>query len=84
MDLNTEKVVSAMKMIDLDAEVLIKKAMVALVFKIDSSNINIVITLINQDTIVLFQIIVLVSKIQYLRTVIFLLVSRLINFIIKE
>lgn len=84
MDLNTEKVVSAMKMIDLDAEVLIKKAMVALVFKIDSSNINIVITLINQDTIVLFQIIVLVSKIQYLRTVIFLLVSRLINFVIKE
>lgn len=47
MNLNTEKVVFAIKIIDLDAEVFVKKKMVTLVFEIYGSGIYIAMTLIN-------------------------------------
>lgn len=47
MDLDTKKVVFAVKIIDLDAEVSAEKIMVALIFEIDDSGIYIVMTLMN-------------------------------------
>lgn len=76
--------VFSVKMIDQDAEVSAKKAIIALIFKIDGGGIHMVIFWINQDTTVLFQIVVLVSKIRYLGAITFSLVSYLADVIIKE
>ena len=54
---------SAVKMINLDIEVSAEKAMMALIFEIDNSNIHMAMTLMNQDITVLFQIVQLVSEI---------------------
>lgn len=56
IDLNTKEVIFIMKIIDLDAEIFIKKTIIAVIFKIDSNIIYIVIILINQDTTMLFYI----------------------------
>lgn len=61
-----------------------EKAMMAFVFRIDSSNIHMIIALINQDTIILFQIILLVSKIRYHEIILFFLVFCLADGVIKE
>lgn len=45
--IDTEKVISAIKIIDLDAEVFTKKTKMAFVFKIDGGNIHMAIILIN-------------------------------------
>ena len=84
MDLDVEEMVSAMKIIDLDAEVSAEKVMVALVFEIDGGNIHMAMILMNQDTTVLFQIIILASEIRCLGTVVFSLVLRLVDVITKE
>lgn len=52
-----------MKIFDRDIKVFAKKIMVTFILKINSSNIYIAIALINQNIIMLFQIIILVSKI---------------------
>ena len=54
MDLDAEKVVFTMNIIDLDTEISSEKAMVALIFEINSSGIHIAKVLINQNTIELF------------------------------
>lgn len=54
MDLNAEEIAFVIKIIDLDTKIFAEKTMVPLVFKIDNSNIHIVMVLINQDTTVLF------------------------------
>lgn len=84
IDLDAKTVVSAMKIIDLDTEVSIEKAMVALVFEIDSEDIYIAKVLMNQDIMVLFQIVVLAFKIQCLGIVIFFLVFYLVDIVTKE
>lgn len=61
-----------------------EKAMIALVFEIDNSSIYMAMVLMNQGTTVLFQIVMLISKIQCLRTVVFLLVLRLADVVTKE
>ena len=71
------------KMIDLDAEVSVEKIMMALVFEIDGGGIHMAMTLMNQDTTVLLQI-VLGSEIRYLGTVIFPLVLCLVDVVIKD
>lgn len=55
--------VPVMKIIDLDTEVSTEKTIVALVFKIDGGGIYTAIVMMNQNTMVLFQIIVLKSEI---------------------
>ena len=72
------------KMIDLDAEISTKKAIVALVFEIGGGGIYIAMILMNQDIMVLFQIVVLMFKICCLGTVIFPLVSLLVEVVIEE
>lgn len=47
MDLKTKKKMSAIKIIELNAEVSTEKTIIALVFKIDNSGIYISMTLIN-------------------------------------
>lgn len=47
IDLDTKEVVSIVKIIDLDAEVSAEKTMMVLISKIDGSNINMAMTLIN-------------------------------------
>ena len=84
MNLYAEEVVSAIKIIDLNAKVSAKKTMVALVFEIDSSGIYMAMVLINQDTTMLFQIIVLAFEIQYLGTILFPLVPCLVDVVTKE
>lgn len=84
IDLNAEKVISAIKIIDLDTQVSAQKIMVVFVFEINSGNIYIEIALINQDTIVLFQIIMLGLEIRYFKIVIFFLVCSFINLVIKD
>lgn len=51
-------------MINLDAEMSIKKAMLALIFEIDGNSIYIAMALMNQDITMLFQIIMLISEIR--------------------
>ena len=58
-------------MIDLDAEVSAEKTMVALVFEIDGDGIHTGMALIDQDTTVLLQIVVLGSEIRCLGAVVF-------------
>lgn len=84
INLNAKKIVFAIKIINLDAEMFIEKVIVAFVFKINGGSIYMVMILINQDIMMLCQIIVLVSEIRYLRTIVFLLVFCFINVIIKE
>ena len=84
MDMDTQKMVSAMKITYLDAEMSVEKTMVALIFEINSSGIYMAMIMINQDTTVLLQIVILGSEIQCLGTVIFLLVLCLVNVITKE
>ena len=71
------------KMMDLDAEVSVEKTMVALVFEIDGGGIHMAMTLMNQDTTVLLQI-VLGSEIRYLGTIVFPLVPRLVDVVIED
>lgn len=59
MDLNTEKIVFAVKIINLNAEILVKKIIIAFIFEIDDINIHTIMVLINQNIIVLLQIFVL-------------------------
>ena len=56
-------VLSIVKIIDLEAEVFAKKTIVALVFEIDGDGIHMKMVLIDQDTTVLLQTIVLGSEI---------------------
>ena len=63
IDLDVEEIVSAMKIMYLDAEVFVEKIMVALVFEIDIGSIYTAMTLMNQDTIMLLQIVILRSEI---------------------
>ena len=84
MDLDVEEVVFAVKIIGLDAEMSADKAMVALVFEIDGGGIYMAMVLMNQDTTLLFQIVVLASEIWCLGTVIFPLVLRLVNVVTEE
>ena len=74
------------KMIGLDAEEVVcaVKIMVALVFEIDGNNIHMEMALMNQNTMVLLQIVVLGSEIWYLGTAVFLLVSCLVDIVTKE
>ena len=54
INLKAEEMVFAMKIIDLNTEIFAEKIMVALIYEIDGSNIYMVMTLINQNIIVLF------------------------------
>lgn len=66
IDLNLEEKVSAIIIIDLNIEVFAEKTMVALIFEIDDSGIHTAMTLMNQDIIMLYQIVMLGFEIQYL------------------
>ena len=55
--------VSDIEIIDLDIEIFTKKIVVAFIFKIKDNDIYVRIALINQNTIVLLQIILLKSEI---------------------
>lgn len=61
MDIKAREVVFPMKIINLDAEMCAKRAIVALVCEINGGGIHMVMVLMNQDTIVPFQIVVLTS-----------------------
>lgn len=63
IDLEANKVIFIMKIITLNTEIFAEKIMVALIFEINDSSIYMAITFINQNTTVLFQIIILGSKI---------------------
>lgn len=56
-NLDTKEMVFDMKIMDLNTEVSAKKIIVTLIFEIDSSGINMAMTLINQKIMVLFHII---------------------------
>ena len=84
IDLDAEDVMSAVKIIDLHAEVSVEKTIVALVFEIDGGGIHTEIALIKQDTTVLLQIVVLGSEIRYLGSVIFFLVLRLVDIVFED
>ena len=63
MDLDTKKMVFIMKMIYLNAEMFIDKTMIVFISEINSGGIDTTMTLINYDTMVLLQIVVLRCKI---------------------
>lgn len=84
IDLDIKELMSAIKMIDLNAEVSAEKILVVLVFEIDDNSIHIEMALIDQNTIVLLQTIMVRSEIWYLETLIFLLVCCLINIVITD
>lgn len=69
---------------DLNIEMSIQKTIMALDFEIDNSSIYIIMTLKNQNIIVLFQIIVLESKNLCFKIIIYLLIYCLIDIIIKD
>lgn len=83
-DLDVKVGIFAIKIIYLNTKISADKIMVGLVFKIDSNNIYIEIALIKQNIIVLLQTVILKSKIQRLKIIIFLLVFYFIDIIIKE
>ena len=58
--------------------------MIALVFKINSSDIYMAIILINQDIVVPFLIVILEFEIQYHEIIIFLIVSCFIDIVTKK
>lgn len=62
-DLDIKKVVFTIKIINLNIKIFAKKTMMALVFEINNGSIHMIITLMNQDIIVLLQIVVLGSEI---------------------
>lgn len=72
MNLNTIKMMS------------IKIIIVVLIFEIDGGSICMAMTLIIQDETMLFQIVVLVFEIHSFGTIIFPLVSHLINVVTRE
>lgn len=84
MDLDAKERVFVIKIIDLDIKMSAKKTIIALVFEINGSSIYTVMVLMNRDTIVLFQVVLLATEICYLETIIFLLVPCLINVVTKE
>ena len=73
IDLDNKKLMFARKIIDLDTKAIAKKAIVTHVFEIDGSAIDTAKVLINQDTTMLFQIVMLVFVVCCLRTIVFLL-----------
>lgn len=79
----TQKTVSK-KMIDLNTEISAKKTIVALLFEIDNGGMNTAIILVNQNIMMLFQIVVVVSKIRCLGIILFPLVFCLVDVITKE
>lgn len=83
IDLDAKKVVFIMKIIDLNAKVSAKKTTIVLIFEINGGGIYTAIVLINQDTIVLFQVILLLFEIRYLRISLFLLISYFANILTK-
>lgn len=82
--MSTNKKAVFKKMIDLDLKLFIEKIIADLVLEINSNNIYMGMVLINEDTIILFQIIVLRSKIWYLGIVVFFLVCYLVDIVIKN
>lgn len=63
IDLDIKEVIFAVKIIDLNAEISTEKVMVVFIFEINCVDIYIAMTLVNQNTIVLFHIIILVFEI---------------------
>ena len=63
IDLNIKEIIFFIKIIDLNGEISTKKVIMVLVFEIDGGSIHIVMALINQDITMLFQIVMLISKI---------------------
>ena len=84
MNLNTEKAVSTVKIIYLDIGVSVEKTIMALVFEINVGSIYTAMTLMNQNIMVLLQIVILESKIWCLGTVIFFLISCLVDVVIEN
>lgn len=75
---------SVVKIINLNIEVSAKKIIDILIFEIDSGSIYTKMALINQDITVLLQIVVLGSKIRYLRIIVFFLVCWFLDIIIED
>lgn len=84
INLVIEKIVFIIKIIDLNIMIFTKKIIIALIFEINSKNIYIKKVLINQNTIILFYIIILELKIWYFETIIFLLIYYFMDIIIKD
>ena len=59
IDLDAKKMVSAVKIIDLDPKLAAEKTMVAHIFEINGGSIHTKIVLINQNTTILLQIVIL-------------------------
>lgn len=75
---------SVVKIINLNIEVSAKKIIDILIFEIDSGSIYTKMALINQDITVLLQIVVLGSKIRYLRIIVFFLVCWFLDIVIED
>ena len=71
INLDIKKIVSAIKIIDVDTKIFAKKIIVILIFEVNNNNIYIKIALINQNIIILFKIIILKLKIWCLEIIIF-------------
>lgn len=71
-------------MINLDIKISAEKVIVALIFKINSGGIQIIMAFINQNTILLFWIVILMFEIWCLAITIFFLVSYFIDIITRE
>lgn len=84
IDLDAEEGVFVIKIIDLDIKMSAEKTIIALVFDIDGSSIYTIMVLMNRNTIVLFQGILLANEICCLGNIIFLLVLCLVNVVTKE
>lgn len=80
---NAKKILFVVKIINLDIKKFADKTIIASIFEIDGCAIHMVRTLINQKTIVLFQILLLGLKIWCLRIVLNFLGSCLINIVTK-
>ena len=63
IDLNTKKIISAIKIIDLNAKISIEKTITIFIFEINDNSIYMKIVLINQNIIIQFQILMLEFKI---------------------
>ena len=84
MYLDAKKVMFAIKLIKLDAKKIIEKKIIALIFKFSGNCIYRIMALKNQDTIILFEIVMLVSEIRYPRIVLLFQVFYFIGVVIKE
>lgn len=84
MDLDVEEFVFAIKIINYNVKLFAKKAIMALVFEINSSGIYTAIALMNQDITILFQIVELVFKIWCFRTIVVSLIPRFVDIVTKE